>query len=1649
MKRSLNIKTLSFMVFLSVTSLIYAISYLNRTALWIETTVTDFSKNELENLEVTNVDNGEVQFTMPIQKIVSDYQDNEIPRYLAYDNSGNYIHCWIEYGNIFVQKYNSNREPISAQFQVNDLAGIAGYYTRLRCALSDSGYFCVVWENQEGNDHNMYGQLFSNSYEKINFNFVINESQNSSNRIAVVWANNSENNFWIFFSFQYNDSFKILVQKRDFDAQKASENFVLNNDNPTKYEMYPAVLNDSEGNFIMSWDGNNTNLSTGADIYIRKYNSSGVPVSILQKVNDDIIPHWNSQPDVIKDKEGNYLLAWSDFRDNKSEYSPYTYSIYAQLFNSELGKLGKNFRVNTAFDSQYFNVEPDADFIDNEFQISWRVEQNSLRVNRWKYIPNKSGEMISSIYDTGPGGVEYNQISWSRSQPQKTYIGFKLRSSEYKSNLNSSNWYGPTDTSGFYFNSFGQKINSVHTDQRYIQYKAVFHTETPGTTPVLNSISIAFTPTDSIAPIAPSGVEATAGNSEIILTWIENNEADVAAYRIYRSQVSGNYSIWMKQVPSSELIFTDTSAVTGTKYFYRITAIDSSSNEGVYSQEVSSIPFGKNIYIASDGSVSGTGTIQNPLLSISSGIQQAQYGDNVIVLPGKYYESFEMKKGVSVIGSGALQTEIIGTGDDYIVKTADNVVLQGLSLVRQSSFPRNAIFCENTSPKILDNVIICYSDNEDAAIYSQNNASPAILRNYISGFHTGIRCYDNSNLEINNNIIEAKYQGISGALNCQLNITNNTIFVTEYAGIELIQWSSGIVKNNIIAGKDNTRTIGIRSANSTIESTYNNIWNHISNYVDVEGGIGSISVDPQLINPGAQNYCLKEESLCLDAGDPDEKYEDMDGTRNDMGAFGGPKPISSILTSKLVKSISLSGLSGFPGDTVSAFVSVHEPAGIARMEFSLSFNPLILSFSRAFTTETTHNFDLQTNIIDEGLVNYVIQTESVIDSGRDSLIQIDFIVGNESHSGDATQITFKNPHLYDKDYNQVVLNSVTDGVFIINPGSENGRFIYVSAAAVEVGEGTKYNPFKTIQSAINNSSSGDTIVVFAGTYSEKITMKDDLYLRGAGPKVTFICPPNDQIGVEFTNIQKGEISGFTIKGPAAEPNNEPLLLCSQASPLITNNRFESFMSPIGGLRCTNKANPLILENVFKNADILLSNSSPLIKNNGINGSTTAAIIADNNSSPIITGNKIDAGDLGGFGIFIKPSCGGEIFNNYFNWSQYGIIGIYLNGATNVAIKNNIFDDDGYAGTAIRLINAMDIEIINNTIHTSGSGIDEESSLIFCYNNIVTGNKEFGMRFSGSSIYDYNNNWNEAINYYQCYPDEHGLSDDPLFVNQNDANYHLSFSSPCIDRGSPNSIYNDVDGSRNDMGAYGGPFVDSTWMLGDGCIIEAGDLKAAVNDTLTMYINGTSVNGVAHFETILSFNPDVLDFIDAKTTDLTRSLSLTKTRLSSSSFKIVMDGVRGFEENEGTLVELRLAVVASKEVISPIHFESALLSDASMKNVNVIKFKDGIVNITPTDIENNYTPLPLTNELYQSYPNPFNNITTIKYRIIKQSSVELAIYNVTGQKIKTLVNSEQVPGAYSIQWDGRNDKYSSVSSGIYFYQIRTSKFTKTKKLLLLK
>ena len=113
----------------------------------------------------------------------------------------------------------------------------------------------------------------------------------------------------------------------------------------------------------------------------------------------------------------------------------------------------------------------------------------------------------------------------------------------------------------------------------------------------------------------------------------------------------------------------------------------------------------------------------------------------------------------------------------------------------------------------------------------------------------------------------------------------------------------------------------------------------------------------------------------------------------------------------------------------------------------------------------------------------------------------------------------------------------------------------------------------------------------------------------------------------------------------------------------------------------------------------------------------------------------------------------------------------------------------------------------------------------------------------------------------------------------------------------------------------------------------------------------------------------------------------------------------------------------------------------------------LVAATPPAItvveEERTTALPQAFSLAQNFPNPFNSETVVRFALPERGEVELAVYNLAGQRVVKLAEGAREVGSYTVGWDGRDERGGELASGVYLYRLRAGERAETRKLLLLR
>jgi hypothetical protein len=148
----------------------------------------------------------------------------------------------------------------------------------------------------------------------------------------------------------------------------------------------------------------------------------------------------------------------------------------------------------------------------------------------------------------------------------------------------------------------------------------------------------------------------------------------------------------------------------------------------------------------------------------------------------------------------------------------------------------------------------------------------------------------------------------------------------------------------------------------------------------------------------------------------------------------------------------------------------------------------------------------------------------------------------------------------------------------------------------------------------------------------------------------------------------------------------------------------------------------------------------------------------------------------------------------------------------------------------------------------------------------------------------------------------------------------------------------------------------------------------------------------------------------------------------------------FKANE-TLVTLKFTAKTENSTVGLTLDSWSELNDADGTIISMAKLSAPAIQIGD---------IPSVFSLDQNYPNPFNPSTSIKFGLLVQSPVTMEIYNILGVKVRTLLRGEVMSaGIHQMEWNGKDDAGSAVTSGVYLYRINAGTFQVTKKMMMLK
>ena len=190
---------------------------------------------------------------------------------------------------------------------------------------------------------------------------------------------------------------------------------------------------------------------------------------------------------------------------------------------------------------------------------------------------------------------------------------------------------------------------------------------------------------------------------------------------------------------------------------------------------------------------------------------------------------------------------------------------------------------------------------------------------------------------------------------------------------------------------------------------------------------------------------------------------------------------------------------------------------------------------------------------------------------------------------------------------------------------------------------------------------------------------------------------------------------------------------------------------------------------------------------------------------------------------------------------------------------------------------------------------------------------------------------------------------------------------------------------------------------------------------------------------VQYDAGKLEFVEALTDQPLGGSALAAPQVLSDEAGVLALAAHGDVVAEGE-VELSLVFRAKTEI------ENTVIEITDSQTYDREFGFNGLALPAPVALQTRPEVFALAN----NYPNPFNPATTIQYALPQAADVELTVYNVVGQAVRTLVAEHQSAGRYVVEWDATNDSGHRLSSGMYFYRLQAGgEFREVKKMLLLK
>ncbi len=227
-------------------------------------------------------------------------------------------------------------------------------------------------------------------------------------------------------------------------------------------------------------------------------------------------------------------------------------------------------------------------------------------------------------------------------------------------------------------------------------------------------------------------------------------------------------------------------------------------------------------------------------------------------------------------------------------------------------------------------------------------------------------------------------------------------------------------------------------------------------------------------------------------------------------------------------------------------------------------------------------------------------------------------------------------------------------------------------------------------------------------------------------------------------------------------------------------------------------------------------------------------------------------------------------------------------------------------------------------------------------------------------------------------------------------------------------------------------------------LDFADLTGGMSEDLT--VKSEIPDKVAGVQLELNYDPSAIRLGAPRLSDDAENFALHSKDDGAGRLKIVLVHMAPFKSDE--LLQVGAADLVEIPVYAQTDIQSGDKSVIRLTEALLSTAEAGAIGVQGVD-----APLPTSFTLHQNYPNPFNPVTTIEFdlgvSVSGPQQVNLDIFNVLGQRVRSLIDDRYPTGLHSVEWDATNDNGQRVATGIYLYRLKVGDERQTKKMLFLK